>query len=91
LSFSPESSFHCDAKVSNLIDVSIQGWNCSLIDSSFSAYEAKTIKSFPLCPSLLPDKVIWNGTFNGMFSVRSAYHLGMDLIRSKKKGMFLQF
>jgi hypothetical protein len=72
--------------VSDLIDVSILRWNCSLIDSSFSAYEAKIIKSIPSCPSLPPNKVIWNGTSNGMFSVRSAYHLGLDLMRSKKRG-----
>jgi hypothetical protein len=84
LNFSSESGFLCDAKVSDLIDVSIKGWNCSLIDSSFSAYVANIIKSIPLCPSLPPDKIIWNGTSNGLFSVRSAYHLGLDLLRSKK-------
>jgi hypothetical protein len=85
LNFSSESDFLCDAKVSNLIDVSIKGWNCYLIDSYFSAYVAKMIKSIPLCTSLPPDKIIWNGISNGLFSVRSAYHLGLDLLRSKKR------
>jgi hypothetical protein len=26
------------------------------------------------------DKIIWNGTY-GIFSVKSAYHLGMDMLR----------
>lgn len=77
-------SLPCDAKVSDLIDVSVKGWNCSLIDSYFSAYVANIIKSIPLCLSSPPDKIIWNGTSNGVFSVRSAYHLGLDLLRSKK-------
>jgi hypothetical protein len=73
-----------DAKVSDLIDVSSKGWKCSLIDSSFPAYIANMIKNIPLCPSLPPDKIIWDGTSNGVFSVRSAYHLGWDLLQSKK-------
>jgi hypothetical protein len=28
--------------------------------------------------------MIWNGTSNGMFFVRSVYHLGLDLMRRKK-------
>jgi hypothetical protein len=84
LSFSPESSLHCNAMVSDLIDASLLGWNCSLIDSIFSAYEAKIIKSIPLCPPLPPDKIIWNGTSNGMFSIRSAYYSGLELMRRQE-------
>jgi len=72
-----------DAKVSDLIDVSIKGRNCVLIDKSFSAYVANIIKNIHLCPSLPPDKIIWNGTSNGMFSVKSAYHMALDLLRRK--------
>ena len=32
----------------------------------------------PLCPSLPPDKLVWRGTTDGIFSVRSAYHMGME-------------
>jgi hypothetical protein len=69
--------------VSDLIDVSVKGWNCVLIDKSFSAYVANIIKNIPLCPSLPPDKIIWNGTSNGMFSVKSVYHMALDLLRRK--------
>jgi len=58
-------------------------WNCALIDNSFPAYVANIIKNIPLCPSLPPDKIIWNGTLNGVFSVKSAYHMTLDLLRRK--------
>jgi hypothetical protein len=84
LSMFLESGLYCDALVSDLIDSSILGWNCSLIDSIFPANVAKIIKSIPLCPSLPPDKIIWSGTSNGMFSVRSAYHLRLELLRKQE-------
>jgi hypothetical protein len=40
---------------------------------------------------LPPDKIIWNGTSNGMFSVKSAYHMAgsaqpvMAIVFSGKK------
>jgi hypothetical protein len=43
LKYGETNGFLCDAKVSDLIDVSVKGWNCSLVDSSFSAYVAKII------------------------------------------------
>jgi hypothetical protein len=79
-----EANPFSDALVSNLIDSSIPGWNCSIIDNMFPANVAKIIKNIPLCPSLPPDKIFWSGTSNGLFSVRNAYHLGLDLLRKQK-------
>lgn len=36
------------------------------------------IKAIPLNPLLLPDRLVWRGTTDGVFSVRSAYHLGKE-------------
>jgi len=36
------------------------------------------IASMPLCYSLSPDKLVWQGTNDGVFSVKSAYHMGME-------------
>jgi hypothetical protein len=80
LSVPLESNPFSDALVSNLINSSILGWNCSIIDNM-----TKIIKNIPLCPSLPPDKNVWSGTFNGLFYVRSAYHLGLDLLRKQKE------
>lgn len=81
---SPVSILHSDALVSELVDPSLLGWNCSLIDKIFSVSEARIIKNIPLCPSLPLNKIIWNDTSNGMFSVRSAYHLGLELVRKQE-------
>jgi hypothetical protein len=73
-----------DALVSDLIVPSIPGWNDSIIDNLFPSNVAKVIKNIPLCPSLPPDKIFWNGSSNGLFSVRNAYHLGLDLLKKQK-------
>lgn len=72
-----------NSKVSDLIDVSTKGWNSVLIDECFPVFIANAIKNIPLCPLLPPDKIIWNGTSSGLFSVRSAYHLAIELSRNK--------
>jgi len=59
----------------------LSGWNNTLINNIFFVTEAKIIKGIPICPSLPPNKIIWNGTSSGIFSVKSAYHLGMDMLR----------
>jgi len=72
-----------NAKVSDLIDVSTKGWNSVLIDDCFPDFIANAIKNIPLCPLLPPDKIIWNGTSSGLFSVKSAYYLASELSRKK--------
>jgi hypothetical protein len=66
-----------DKRVFDLIDKDLKCWNEPLIHSIFCHEEAKVISSIPLNSSIPPDRLIWLGTFNGVFSVKSAYHLGM--------------
>jgi hypothetical protein len=37
------------------------------------------ISNIPLSPYLPVDMLVWRGTSTGLFSVRSAYHLGKEL------------
>jgi hypothetical protein len=68
-----------DSAVSALIDSDLRGWNTSLINSIFSMEEAKVIAAIPLSPTLPSDRIVWQGTKNGVFSVRSVYRLGMEI------------
>jgi len=54
-------------------------WDLSLLHELFQPKEVKVITNMPISPFLPPDRLIWQGTKNGSFSVRSAYHLGMEL------------
>lgn len=45
----------------------------------FSEEEARIIYNIPLSPLLPRDRLIWRGTLDGIFIVRSAYHLRKEL------------
>ena len=68
-----------NALVRELIDRDTKRWNISLIEQHFSKEEVETILNIPLSPLLLIDRLIWRCTKNGEFSMRSAYHLGLDI------------
>jgi hypothetical protein len=65
--------------VADLIDHDSRKWNVDLLQAEFEDEEAKVISGIPLNPLCPKDKLIWRGTMNGEFSVRSAYHLGVEM------------
>jgi hypothetical protein len=56
---SPRSSLSIDAKVAELIDSGVRGWNVPLIQAIFSQEEAKLICNLPLRRYHQQDKLIW--------------------------------
>lgn len=64
--------------VADLIDHGTKGWNVELIQVVFSEAEARVIVGIPLSLDLPPDRMVWRGTTNGSFTVKSAYHLGKE-------------
>jgi hypothetical protein len=75
---SPPKILSRDAKVGELIDQDTYWWNKSLIDNIFTETDSVTIQPIPVSYTNRPDIQIWRRTLNGVFSVRSAYHLAKE-------------
>ena len=56
-----------------------------MIRQLFSSEEADLILSIPLSQSLLVDRIVWNGTSKGNFSVCSAYHSIREMGKNSKE------
>lgn len=74
------------ARVKDLIDQNTKWWNRSLISTTFLEEEAKVILNIPLSPLQPRDRLIWRCTTTGEFTVRSAYHMGMEMAASLCSG-----
>jgi hypothetical protein len=74
----PRSAHSENMKLSDLIDMEERQWNRPLISSLFLPEEAAAIFNIPLSPLLPKDRLLWRCTKNGVFTIRSAYHLGME-------------
>lgn len=62
-------------KVFALIDKERAVWKSELVNSIFLPHEASAILAIPLSFILPKDRKVWSGTANGVFSIRSAYHV----------------
>lgn len=78
LCYSPHQRLEVDARVSNLIDSSTGRWNTQLLYEIFTPDEAERICSVIPSPLHASDSVFWRGTSQGIFMVRSAYHMAMQ-------------
>ena len=76
---SPRLDSSLALRVSNLIDLDNRCWKVDLLQQMFLPVEVEEIRSIPLSNTLPPDKQIWTGTSNGLFTVRSAYKIAMQL------------
>jgi len=63
-----------------LIDYRHGVWKREIISEIFVPKEAQVIENIPPSPCLPPDRLIWKETKDGQFSVRSAYHLGTQML-----------
>ncbi|KAG6639514.1 hypothetical protein CIPAW_10G106100 [Carya illinoinensis] len=72
---SPVALLDNKAMVSELIDQSSAQWKETLVREVFEEREADLILQTPLSSMNARDRVSWQGTKDGRFSVRSAYHM----------------
>lgn len=71
-----------EAKVSSLTDPVTNWWNIPLINEALHAEEAIVVCNIPICLQRQKDRLVWVGTKNGDFTVRSAYHIAKNRIEA---------
>ena len=78
---------HLDVSwVGDLIDHELGAWKYDTVKRFFFPHEADLIASIALSSHLPEDKMVWALTSNGKFSVRSAYHLAMEMAAKGENG-----
>ena len=71
---------HLDVSwVGDLIDHDLGAWKTDTVKRLFFPHESDLIASITLSSHLPDDKMVWALTSNGKFSVRSTYHLAMEM------------
>ena len=70
-------------KVSELLDPSTGKWDMELVNDMFWVEDAKLILQMPSRDKAV-DFLAWHFDPKGVFSVKSAYHLGIKLRETKK-------
>jgi hypothetical protein len=73
-----------EARVSDLINFETNWWNIPLLEQIFPEEMVEQICNIPISPRQIKDRLVWAGTKNGLFSVRSAYNLDLELLDRQK-------
>ncbi|CAL1387308.1 unnamed protein product [Linum trigynum] len=72
-----------DPKVADVICQGEGRWCDTKLSQWFDPSTCRTIKAIPLPRQNMEDKMIWHDTKDGVFTVKSAYHLAVSLDRRK--------
>ena len=70
-----------DTMVSSLIDVETGEWNGQLIDQLISPLLAQRIKVIPPCQTLQEDYIVWPRSKDGIYSMKTGYHVLEEIER----------
>ena len=68
------------------IDHDLRSWRADLVKSIFLPFEANTILNIPISYNLSEDKLIWVGNRKGVFTVKSAYYVALNLVDCTDEG-----
>ncbi|XP_030929385.1 uncharacterized protein LOC115955407 [Quercus lobata] len=83
---SPPCGFDDYPTVLALIDHDLRRWRADIVKSIFLPFEADTILNIPISYNLPKDKLIWVGNRKGVFSVKSAYYVALNLMDCSNEG-----
>lgn len=67
--------------VSDLIDIDRRGWDAAKVRSILMLHKAEIVLGIPISYRLPDDSVIWAGTTNGNFTVKSAYWVAQNCLK----------
>jgi hypothetical protein len=70
--------------VTDLLNPEGTGWDEARLNQVFFEFDVADIKNIMIGGPMKQDVPAWNFTKNGLFSVKSAYHLQMQLMREKQ-------
>ena len=70
--------------VADLLDPELHCWRRELINSLFHTDVAKAICKIPLSHRHVPDILLWMYNKNGMFSVKSAYRVAVQIQKGEE-------
>jgi hypothetical protein len=67
------------ATVNELINAETRWWDIDLLNRIFTREEVDLIQAMPVSSASHDDIMVWRGTKTGIFSVRSAYYIQLEL------------
>ena len=70
-----------DWRVSNFIDSKLHGWRRDIIMETFNREDAEAICKIPLSHRQVTDVVGWLHNKDGVYTVRSGYHVARKVLR----------
>ncbi|XP_042974832.1 uncharacterized protein LOC122306468 [Carya illinoinensis] len=72
--------------VADLINPSLRTWNDHSLHEMFTQQDIEVIKTVPITLGSRGDRLIWGCTQNGLFSVKSGYHLHQEIHANPEAG-----
>lgn len=72
--------------VEDLVDSEVRLWKDGLVHHVFNHRDTEIILNILLLSFILDDVFVWQYTKSVYFSIKSAYHLGMDCVLTKDVG-----
>ena len=78
---SPRKAQYKEVMVSDLIDTDRRSWDAAKVKSILIPHEAEIVLGIPINYRLPDDSVIWVGTSNGNFTIKSAYGVAQNCLK----------